>query len=110
MKSLFRFYKEDDTQESCGFILDKSRAIQLKNIHSEPTEGFEIDPAETLAYIDRLKGIWHTHPGELAVLSGEDKLYMEQWPELSHYVIGKDGVRKYVVQEGVVIDANFTPR
>ena len=110
MRSLFRFYDENEVEEMCGFILDKRRCVQLKNVHPEPTEGFEIDPEDTLRYLDRIKGIWHTHPNEPAVLSGHDKLCMEMWPDIPHYIIGSDGIRKYVVKDGAVVNANYTPR
>lgn len=110
MKVLLKQYDENETQELCGFVLKNRKIVKLENRHPEPTKGFEIDPKETLRYIDDLKAIWHTHPGSPAVLSGEDKLCMEQWPDLDHYIIGSDGVRKYVVQNGVVVNANHIPR
>lgn len=110
MKNLLRFYDDEETEEMCGFVLKNRRVVQLKNVHPEPTQGFEIDPADTMRYMDRLKGIWHTHPKADAVFSGEDKLCMEQWPDLAHYVVGQDGVRKYIVKNGAVLNANYTPR
>lgn len=110
MQALFDRYNPEDVEERCGFVLTDDEVVQLDNIHPDPTKGFEIDPKETLHYIDRLCGIWHTHPGSASVLSGEDKLCMEYWPDLSHYIVGEDGVREYVVEDGVVIHANHIPR
>ena len=110
MKSLFRFYSETDPEEVCGFVLENKRSVQVKNVHPEPTQGFEIDPEDIMSYIDRIKGIWHTHPQATSVLSGEDKQCIEQWPDVAHYIVGEDGIRKYVVENGVVVDADYIPR
>lgn len=110
MKAFFKFYDDADTIERCGFVLKRRKILELDNRHPEPTNGFEIDPKETLRYIDKLVGIWHTHPGSPAVLSGEDKLCIEQWPDLAHYIIGSDGVRKYTVENGVVVNADYLSR
>lgn len=110
MKSLFKFYDDACEDERCGFIVKPMKAIELKNIFKEPTMGFEIDPEDTLKYIDNLKGIWHTHPKKTSVLSGEDKLCIEQWPNLKHYIIGNDGIRTYVVKDGIVTNENYLPR
>ena len=109
MKSLFKYYKESDIDERCGFVLGR-KTVEVDNQHPDKTNGFQIDPKDTLRYIDDITGIWHTHPGSAAVLSGEDKLCMEQWPDVAHYIIGSDGVRKYVVKDGVVVNANYVPR
>lgn len=110
MKNLFDLYDCDNAEEVCGFILQSGEVVSVPNVHPEPTDGFEIDPRETLRYIEELAGIWHTHPNSTSVLSGEDKLYIEQWPQLAHYVIGQDGIREYAVKNGVVINANYIPR
>lgn len=110
MKALFEQYQDDNDEELCGFILEDGQIVPLENQCGDKPRGFEIDPEDTLRYIDQLAGIWHTHPGAAAVLSGEDKLCMEQWPDVVHYIIGNDGIRKYVVENGVVIDADYLPR
>lgn len=110
MENLFNLYEESFEEERCGFILKDGNVIELKNIHAEPTVGFEIDPKDILAYIDQLDAIWHTHPQDSSVLSGEDKSCMQQWPDLKHYIIGDDGVRLYMVRDGVVLNENHIPR
>jgi proteasome lid subunit RPN8/RPN11 len=110
MQNLFDLYEDSFEEERCGFILKDGDLIELRNSHPEPTIGFEIDPKDTLAYIDQLAAIWHTHPQEPSVLSGEDKSCMEQWPDLKHYIVGEDGVRVYVVKDGVVLNEDYFPR
>lgn len=105
---LYNHYEGDE--ERCGFILFGGVIIELPNVHPEPINGFEIDPKAILRYIDQIEGIWHTHPKGSSTLSGEDKLCMEQWPQLDHYIVGEDGVSVYKVTEGVVINADYFPR
>lgn len=107
MKSdLFEFYS-DEGAERCGFVLKDDSIVELENIHPEPQLGFEIDSVEILRYIDDLKIIWHTHPGSTSTLSGEDKNYMEMWPDVEHVIIGSDGLKVYKVQNGVVLNENY---
>ena len=108
MKSLFEFYEGDE--ERCGFILDDGQVLELKNIHPEPQKGFEIDAEEILRYISRIAAIWHTHPGSTSVLSGEDKLCMEMWPQVKHMIVGKDGITTYRVVNGAVLNEDYLPR
>lgn len=110
MKSLFKFYDDNIDVERCGFVIDSHKLVELTNVYHQTTEGFEIDPSDVLKYIDRLKGIWHTHPRKTSVLSGDDKLCMEQWPDIKHYIIGNDGIRVYVVKDGIVTNENYIPR
>lgn len=108
MKDLFEFYGGDE--ERCGFILSDGEVIELKNVHVEPTSGFEIDPEDILRYIDRIDSIWHTHPNSPSVLSGEDKLCMEAWPQVTHKIVGDDGITTYKVINGAVLNENHLPR
>lgn len=108
MKTLFDYY--DGDEERCGFILDDGSIVELKNVHPEPTNGFEIDGEDILRYISRLESIWHTHPGAGSVLSGEDKLCMEMWPQATHIIVGADGISTYKVSNGAVLSEDFLPR
>lgn len=110
IKTLFECYDEEATVERCGFILKDGTVLEAENVHPNPEKGFEIDPLIVVEQIDEVIGVWHTHPKANSVLSGEDKLCFEQWPNLDHYVIGNDGVRLYQVVEGVVIDADYASR
>lgn len=108
MLDLFEFY--DGKQERCGFVLKSGQIIELPNIHPEPENGFEIDAADILRYSDDIAVIWHTHPDSASILSGEDLLCMEAWPQVAHMIIGNDGISTYQVEAGVVLNANFLPR
>lgn len=110
MKDLFNYYSEEDSEERCGLVLISGEILELKNIHPEPSLGFEIDPEAIISYLAEMKATWHTHPKANSILSGEDHLCFSTWPDLDHYIIGKDGVRMYTVEEGAVIDADYLPR
>ena len=107
MRDLFNYY-EGET-ERCGFIVD-GEIIELDNIHPEPLNGFQIDDEDILRYINDIEAIWHTHPNSTSVLSGEDKQYITWWPNVSHYIVGADGISEYKVENGVVLNANHTSR
>lgn len=109
MKSLFRFYN-DEGEEACGVVLIDNHIVEVKNVHPEPTKGFEVDPEALVKYDEQMIGTWHTHPGQSSILSQEDLNCFQTWPSLVHYIVGNDGIRKYVVKDGAVIDANYTPR
>jgi proteasome lid subunit RPN8/RPN11 len=53
-------------------------------------------------YQTMLAGTWHTHPGKEAALSQDDYLGFANWPELTHYIVGTDGVRAYRVVDGII--------
>ena len=108
MKSLFNHY--EGSEERCGFILSSGEVVELENVHPEPKTGFEIDAEEILRYIDDIAVIWHTHPGSTGVLSGEDKLCILQWPNISHAIVGEDGIRTYKVVDGAVVNESHISR
>jgi proteasome lid subunit RPN8/RPN11 len=110
MKDLFSRYSDEILEERCGLILGSGEMLEVQNSHPEPTKGFEIDPETIIRYLDEMSGTWHTHPGQSSVLSGEDHLCFTAWPTLEHYVVGKDGIRLYRVDNGAVVDANHFPR
>lgn len=88
-----------------GGILTNQGIIELKNSCEEPENGFELDFED----LDKLEdvhtiGTWHTHPGKGANLSSEDYEAFLSWPRLKHFIIGKDGVRKYSVRKDCVIN------
>lgn len=107
-KQLLRDYLKGDTydEERCGLILKDGTIIETLNTHDEPLEGFRIDAAELLKHIDHCVASWHTHPYRTSQLSQEDYQGFRQWPKLSHYIVGEDGVRRYVVSKGAIREAS----
>jgi proteasome lid subunit RPN8/RPN11 len=101
-----RFWDPEDTKERCGFILKGNRMCEVQNTHPQPEHGFEIDPEAIIRHEDQIKATWHTHPNSDACLSEADYICFLNWPHLEHYIIGKDGVRRYVVVDGIVMNAN----
>lgn len=95
----------NDTEERCGLLLTDDTVVEIKNVSNNPVIGYLMDPKEVLPYLtdEKIKGTWHTHPDGPADLSGEDLKGFLAWPHLIHYVIGKDGVKCYRVENGVVL-------
>lgn len=97
---LASYLQPDDTVERCGLVLADGSIIEVENTHPNPTEGFKISARDLMR--DPVAS-WHTHPGASANLSQEDYRGFLQWPHLDHYIIGINGVRKYRIVDGVII-------
>lgn len=106
ISKLNKLYNPDDTDERCGFVLKRNIVKEVDNVHPEPTKGFEIDAQTIIDHEDQLVGTWHTHVGQGSTLSMEDHTCFLNWPHLNHYIISKDGVKTYVVEDGIVINAD----
>jgi proteasome lid subunit RPN8/RPN11 len=91
--------------ERCGFILRTGEVIEVPNICPEPAHGFEMRGEDLIKYTPIAAASWHTHPGEDSNLSSDDFFGFLNWPELAHFIIGKDGVTKFVVEDGDVLIA-----
>lgn len=105
-EKLKKFFDPDNENERCGFILKRNVVIEVDNVHPDPKLGFEMDAEQIIEHEDDLKGTWHTHPTQDSTFSMEDHTCFLNWPSLEHYIISKEGVRKYVVQDGIVLNAD----
>lgn len=104
MKSLEKKLKKGDTLERCGLVLKNGKVVELTNISPEPEKGFEISPDDMVKYEDNIKASWHTHPDHDSNLSEKDYFGFLMWPMIDHYIVGINGVSKYVVRDGIVIN------
>lgn len=104
---LKRKLRKSDTAERCGLVLTDGTVAEVANIHQDPEQGFRIAAAEMLKHEAALAGTWHTHPGETANLSHEDYAGFSQWPELTHYIIGTDGIRAYRFDDGLIVEIDL---
>lgn len=93
MDVLNNFYS-DEGFERVGFIIG-NEIIEVTNICRSPDEGFMVSTSDILEYGDKADATWHTHPNAPANLSQEDYVSIKNWPNMRHYIIGKDGVRCY---------------
>lgn len=91
--------------ERVGFILKTGEIVEVENICEDPTEGFDVKGADILKYTPVAAATWHTHPDVDSNLSANDWHTFLNWPELEHYIIGNDGVTKFVVVDGDVLIA-----
>lgn len=99
----------DSENERVGLLLCDGQLVELTNICSEPTEGFEVRGDELLPYLPKAVATWHTHPGESSNLSHGDYSTFLNYPDLRHHIVGTDGVSTYEVKNGKVIVAETRP-
>lgn len=108
--NLKRKLRLGDVEERCGLILKSGDVIECPNTHPDPKVGFRLPAADLVRHEGELAGSWHTHPENDANLSHEDYAGFLQWPDLEHYIVGRDvlgdiEVRSYVVHDGAVLRA-----
>lgn len=96
--------KDDDDHERGGFVLDTGEIIEFDNVSPEKTDAFTPDYEVLLPYIPHAVSTWHTHPGMTSNLSPGDWETFCNWPNLTHYIVGTDGVREYRVDRGAVVN------
>jgi proteasome lid subunit RPN8/RPN11 len=101
MNSLLPFLDSD--AERVGFVMKNGEIIECKNICEDPENGFDVSGEEILRYYPDAEATWHTHPGRTANLSANDYETFVNWPELAHFIVGTDGVKRYVVENGQVL-------
>lgn len=94
-KALKDFYAPEGV-ERVGFIGNRNTIIEVKNISPKPTEGFLVDPTDTIKAINLgAWASWHTHPNQDSNLSGEDHKNFRNWPYMVHFIVGNNGVKAY---------------
>lgn len=103
-------YVDDPTApERIGFVLRDGTIVELKNMCHDPANGFDFSGEDLLRYEDEALASWHTHTGKDCNLSTEDLNSFLNWPGLTHYIVGSDGVAAYAVEKGNVLRAATYP-
>lgn len=92
--------------ERVGFVLKNGEIVEVENVCPEPNEGFEVKGEDILNYAPQAAATWHTHPGMTSNLSMNDYETFLEWPMLDHFIIGTNGVTKYVVEDDEVLIAD----
>ncbi|BCJ91773.1 hypothetical protein IZ6_25080 [Terrihabitans soli] len=92
-------------EERVGFILRSGEIVEVKNVCEKPEEGFEVSGDDLLKHLPEIVGTWHTHPSGSSNLSMEDMAGFLNWPDWEHFIVGQDGVTRYVVSEGDLLVA-----
>ena len=90
-----------------GFILKTGEIVEVENVCHDKENGFEVSGEDLMKYEDTAVATWHTHPGEdyTSNLTVADMTTYLSYPQLAHYIVGRDGVTCYVVQGGKVVIA-----
>lgn len=92
----------DNGPERVGVIVNEV-VVELTNINPNPNDGGSLSDEDIMKLIDA-DATWHTHPGQDSTPSMDDYESFMSWPKLSHYIIGKDGVSMYRVENGILIN------
>lgn len=93
MQVLNDFYSFEG-KERVGFIVG-DKITEVRNIASDPEQGFKVSFEDIVKYEDIADATWHTHPSQNSNLSEEDSVLIKNWPDMKHYIIGNDGVSCY---------------
>ena len=67
----------DPAVESCGFVLQSGKVIEVPNVAADPVNEFAIAPGVYAEHDEQIKGIWHSHL-TLAAFSPLDQQVMAQ--------------------------------
>lgn len=95
----------DEEVEHVGFVLEGGKVIEVENIAEDKSNGFDVSGEDIIKYADKAVASWHTHPGKSSNLSALDYETFLAWPNMDHYIIGNDGITKYVVEGDDVLVA-----
>ena len=100
-KSLLDLY--DGEVEHVGFVMSKNKVVQVENVSDSPATSFDVRGEDIIKYGDKALATWHTHPNGTSNLSAGDMETFLNWPDIPHYIIGTDGITKYIVVDGEVL-------
>lgn len=100
-KSLLKIY--DDKIEHVGFILPRGKVVEVENVSDSPATSFDVSGEDLLTYESTAIASWHTHPNSDSNLSMGDMETFLNWPHLDHYIVGQDGITKFIVVDGEVL-------
>lgn len=104
LKELLNKYT-DEGNERIGFVLADNTVVECVNGHDDPQYGAKYRSADLFDFVynpdteNKAVATWHTHPNVSCNLSGEDYVAFKNHPHLTHYIVGKDGVATYTVNE-----------
>jgi proteasome lid subunit RPN8/RPN11 len=102
-ESLLKLYVED-APERVGFVLPDGSLIEVPNVSGDPYNSFDVSAESLLQHAGygSAIGAWHTHPNASSNLSVDDYEGFLNWPKMTHYIVGNDGVSAYIIKEGLV--------
>ena len=95
----------DEGNERLGFVLEDNSVVELTNGHDDPEYGAQYLAEDLFNFVynpdfeHQAIASWHTHPSKPSNLTGDDFIAFTNHPQLVHYIIGNDGVRKFYVDE-----------
>lgn len=98
---LSKLYSPD--RERVGFVLVDGSIVEVENICEKPELGFDVKGEDIAQFMPVARGTWHTHPDATKNLSMKDFDTFMDWPDHQHWIVGTDGVRRYWVEDGELL-------
>lgn len=95
----------NEQAERVGFVLENDEIVEIENIHDTPAKAFDTKAEDVARYGDLAVATWHTHPNASNNLSTVDMDMFLVWNNIDHYIIGANGVKKYVIVDNEVLIA-----
>lgn len=93
--NILKTFYSDEGHERVGIILRDGSILELQNVAPDPEESFSVSTEDLIKFEGFSVATWHTHPNAEAQLSGRDYEGFRAWPDLLHFIVGKDGIRCY---------------
>ena len=93
----------DWEQEYCGIVLDDGQCIRLLNYAKEPSRHFELRLEDAHEH-SNITGIWHTHIDGDFNLSIDDYQTFIHNPEYTYFIVTKDKIAQYSVEDNLVFN------
>ncbi len=89
--------------ERCGFILEDGSIVEVPNVSETPAEAYVISTDDLMHYLDRATATWHSHNTGTGNLSVADYQNFLNWPDWRHYIIERERVWSFFVEDGKVL-------
>lgn len=105
--SELRSYYQPEGPERCGFVMDRFGVFEAENVADDPINGFEVSADVVAENIDHITATWHTHPGQSSNLSMGDRETFLNWSTVSHYIVGREGITRYYVEDGELLSEHL---
>lgn len=102
VKTLKEYYAPEGA-ERVGFIV-AGQVVECLNIAPNPDKNFLIPARALLEFLESAEASWHTHPNGSSAPTDSDLHAFRNYPKMTHYIVGKEGVTQYEVKNGHVIE------
>lgn len=94
----------NDQFEVCGLVLDNWTIYAIRNDHCNPEHNFSFDIGELDGFVrafsmNRVRGVYHTHPNNIPVPSKDDVLGQPRMQGLKNYIVTESNVVEWRIDD-----------